>query len=180
MDSLLYPWAMLILCSPSELDWWNKLEYFVILKQPDLIILPVAWTTKENLESYSTLPEEPDMKTLRHWIERLKILLTAAKDEIIVVFANQTWHTDNTLYAGTSEHTDIYAGTSAVLGFQHGKVNVYGILGRGEKRLLVVDTNKPPTKRVIWEGGLPIIVPDISGNGMNTIIRSHSFLESNK
>jgi len=45
----------------------------------------------------------------------------------------------------------VYAGTSAVLGIQDGEVRVYGLLGRGEKELLVVDTNERPQAKLISE-----------------------------
>ena len=49
---------------------------------------------------------------------------------------------------GTEDEV-VYAGTSAVLGIQDGEVKVYGILGRGEKELLVVDTTQPPQAKLI-------------------------------
>jgi len=51
---------------------------------------------------------------------------------------------------GTEDEV-VYAGTSAVLGIQDGEVKVYGILGRGEKELLVVDTSKHPQAKLISE-----------------------------
>jgi protein N-terminal amidase len=57
------------------------------------------------------------------------------------VFANRT---------GIEEEA-VYAGISAVLGIQAGEVKVYGILGRGEKERLVVDTNKRPQTKLVSE-----------------------------
>lgn len=75
------------------------------------------------------------METLSYWLARIEPLIRAETEgEIIVVFANRT---------GIEEEA-VYAGTSAVLGIQAGEVKVYGILGRGEKELLVVDTSKRP------------------------------------
>lgn len=42
-----------------------------------------------------------------------------------------------------------YAGTSAVLGVKGGEVLVYGLLGRGVKELLVVDTTQPAFAKLI-------------------------------
>jgi protein N-terminal amidase len=95
----------------------------------------MAWLTRENPRSYSRSPKDPDMETLSYWLARIEPLIRAeTDDEIIVVFANRT---------GIEEEA-VYAGTSAILGIQAGEVKVYGILGRGEKELLVVDTNKSP------------------------------------
>jgi hypothetical protein len=82
------------------------------------------------------------MDTLSYWLARLEPLIRAETEgEIICVFANRT---------GTEEEA-VYAGTSAVLGIHSGEVKVYGILGRGEKELLVVDTNKRPQAKLISE-----------------------------
>lgn len=82
------------------------------------------------------------METLSYWLARIEPLIRAETEgEIIVVFANRT---------GTEEEA-VYAGTSAVLGIQAGEVKVYGILGRGEKELLVVDTSKRPQAKLISE-----------------------------
>jgi protein N-terminal amidase len=82
------------------------------------------------------------METLSYWLARIEPLIRAETEgEIIVVFANRT---------GIEEEA-VYAGTSAVLGIQAGEVKVYGILGRGEKELLVVDTSKRPQAKLISE-----------------------------
>jgi hypothetical protein len=102
----------------------------------------MAWLTREDPRSYSRSPKDPDMETLSYWLARIEPLIRAeTEDEIIVVFANRT---------GTEEEA-VYAGTSAVLGIQAGEVKVYGILGRGEKELLVVDTNKRPQAKLVSE-----------------------------
>lgn len=44
----------------------------------------------------------------------------------------------------------MYAGTSAVVGIHHGQVKIYGLLGRGEKELLVVDTDKAPYAKLVY------------------------------
>jgi hypothetical protein len=82
------------------------------------------------------------METLSYWLARIEPLIRAETEgEIIMVFANRT---------GTEEEA-VYAGTSAILGIQAGEVKVYGILGRGEKELLVVDTNKRPQAKLVSE-----------------------------
>lgn len=102
----------------------------------------MAWLTREEPRSYSRSPKDPDMETLSYWLARIEPLIRAeTEDEIIVVFANRT---------GIEEEA-VFAGTSAVLGIQAGEVKVYGILGRGEKELLVVDTNKRPQAKLVSE-----------------------------
>lgn len=60
-------------------------------------------------------------------------------DEIIVVFCNRCGIEDDT----------VYAGTSAVIGILNGEVNVYGILGRCEESLLIVDTGSRPLGKLV-------------------------------
>lgn len=83
---------------------------------------------------------QPDMETLTYWVQRLEPVIRAEDDhEIIVVFCNRTGFEDDA----------VYAGTSTVLGVVDGEVNVYGILGRGVKDLLVVDTDDAPFAKLI-------------------------------
>lgn len=58
---------------------------------------------------------------------------------MIVVFCNRT---------GTEDDL-VYAGTSSVVGIKDGEVNVYGILGRSVKDLLVVDTDNGPFAKLV-------------------------------
>lgn len=81
------------------------------------------------------------METLAYWVPRLEPLIRCEDDgEIIVVLANRT---------GGVEDDAVYAGTSAVLGIQSGEVKLYGVLGRGERELLVVDTSKRPQAKLV-------------------------------
>ena len=123
---------------------WSAWEfaYHILHKEANLVILSMAWLTREDARSYSRQPKEPDMETLSYWLARLEPLIRAETEgEIVCVFANRT---------GTEEEA-VYAGTSAVLGIHSGEVKVYGILGRGEKELLVVDTEKRPQAKLISE-----------------------------
>lgn len=80
------------------------------------------------------------MDTLTYWAQRLEPLIRAeSKEEIIVVFCNRCG----------KEDTVVYAGTSAVIGIKEGEVNVYGLLGRGVKDLLVVDTDVVPFAKLV-------------------------------
>ncbi|KAA8573204.1 hypothetical protein EYC84_003707 [Monilinia fructicola] len=67
------------------------------------------------------------------------ILRAETTGEIIIVLANR---------CGT-EGEATYAGTTSVIGIQDGEVKVYGILGRGEEELLVVDTDELPRAKIV-------------------------------
>lgn len=121
---------------------WNAWEFahHVLWRESNLVILSMAWRTREDARSFSRTPKEPDMETLSYWLSRLEPLIrNEGEEEIIVVFANRS---------GTEEEA-VYSGTSAVLGIKSGEVRVYGILGRGEKELLMVDTSQRPIYQLI-------------------------------
>ncbi|KUI65045.1 Protein N-terminal amidase [Cytospora mali] len=106
-----------------------------------LIIIPMAWYTGEEPQSFSCCPQEPDLKTLAYWIQRLEPIIRAeASEEVVVAFCN---------YTGVEGQTAYYAGTSSVIGVRDGEVAVYGMLGRGERNLLVVDTDQPPIGKLV-------------------------------
>ncbi|KAH9909628.1 carbon-nitrogen hydrolase [Xylariomycetidae sp. FL2044] len=122
---------------------WHAFEFaFHALEvSANVVIVSMAWLTREDAQSFSCQPKEPDMDTLTYWVGRLEPLIRAeTEDEIIVIFANRTGIEDDA----------VYAGTSAVIGIQHGEVTVYGLLGRGEKDLLVVDTSKPGFAKLVY------------------------------
>ncbi|PVH78586.1 carbon-nitrogen hydrolase [Cadophora sp. DSE1049] len=121
---------------------WSAWEFahHVLHVEANLVILSMAWLTREDSRSFSRAPSEPDMETLAYWLGRLEPLIRAeAVGEIIVIFANR---------CGTEEEV-VYAGTSAVIGINNGEVKVYGLLGRGEKELLVVDTDERPQAKLV-------------------------------
>lgn len=100
----------------------------------------MAWMTREEPRKFTRMPNEPDMETLTYWVTRLEPLIRQdTREEIIVVFCNRCGNEDDVLYAGTS----------AVIGILDGEVRVYGLLGRGEKELLVVDTNDKPYAKMV-------------------------------
>ncbi|PVH78587.1 carbon-nitrogen hydrolase [Cadophora sp. DSE1049] len=139
---------------------WSAWEfaYHILHKEANLVIISMAWLTREDARSFSRTPKEPDMETLSYWLARMEPLIRAeSDDEIIVVLANR---------CGTEDDA-VYAGTSAVLGIQSGEVKVYGILGRGERELLVVDTTRPPQAKLISE-------PKSAGSKRQSIGSNHS------
>lgn len=121
---------------------WHAFEFaFHILNvRANLVILSMAWSTQEDARMFSRMPAEPDMDTLTYWVQRLEPLIRAENDEeTIVVFCNRTGQEGNA----------VYAGTSTVLSIKQGEVSVYGILGRGVKDVLVVDTDAPPFAKLL-------------------------------
>jgi protein N-terminal amidase len=123
---------------------WSAWEfaYHILHKQANLVILSMAWLTREDARSYTRTPKDPDMDTLSYWLARLEPIIRAEDvGEIIVVLANR---------CGVEEEA-VYAGTSCVIGIDGGEVKLYGVLGRGERELLVVDTTKPPQAKLISE-----------------------------
>ncbi|XEU96544.1 hypothetical protein FSHL1_001829 [Fusarium sambucinum] len=116
---------------------WDAFEFaFHVLEAgSNVVIVSMAWMTREEPRKFTRMPNEPDMDTLTYWVTRLEPLIRQdTRDEIIVIFCNRCGNEDEVLYAGTS----------AVIGILDGEVRVYGLLGRGEKELLVVDTNDKP------------------------------------
>lgn len=125
---------------------WHAFEFaFHVLEvEADLVVLSMAWLTREDSRMFTRTPKEPDMETLTYWVTRLEPLIRAnSENEIIVVFCNRTGVEDDALYTGTS----------AVIGIKDGEVNVYGMLGRGEKDLLIVDTDSTPYAKLIYRPG---------------------------
>ncbi|KAK3327348.1 carbon-nitrogen hydrolase [Cercophora scortea] len=121
---------------------WHAFEFaFHVLEvHANLVILSMAWLTREDRETFTPFSQEPDMETITYWIQRLEPIIRAEKEEeIIVVFCNRCGIEDDV----------VYAGTSAVLGIKNGEVSVYGLLGRGVKELLVVNTDLPPFAKLV-------------------------------
>jgi hypothetical protein len=121
---------------------WHTFEFanHILDSEASIVIISMAWMTREDGREFSRMPLEPDMDTLNYWISRLEPVIRAEREEeIIVIFANRTG----------VEAEAVYAGTSAVIGIQGGSVHVYGILGRGDKDLLVVDTDNTPFAKLV-------------------------------
>ncbi|KAK8079098.1 hypothetical protein PG994_002905 [Apiospora phragmitis] len=136
--------SMGIYVSPYKFEApWHAFEFafHVLDTESNIVIVSMAWNTREDARHFSRMPKEPDMETLTYWVTRLEPLIRTENDgEIIIVFCNRTGIEDDA----------VYAGTSAVIGIKDGEVNVYGILGRGEKELLVIDTDNAPYAKLIY------------------------------
>ncbi|KAK0719950.1 hypothetical protein B0H67DRAFT_643250 [Lasiosphaeris hirsuta] len=126
---------------------WDTFEFgFHILEvQANVVILTMAWHTNQDISIFSRRPQEPDLETLVYWVQRLEPLIKAeSEQEVIVIFCNRSGIEDDVMYTGTS----------AVLGVRGGEVFVYGLLGRGVKELLVVDTSSPPISKLTSADGV--------------------------
>lgn len=131
---------------------WDDFEFgwHVVDAAANVVILTMAWHTHHDTSLFSRRPQEPDLETLVYWVQRLEPLLSAKQeDEVIVIFCNRTG----------SEGDLMYVGTSAVLGIKRGEVFVYGLLGRGVKELLVVDTSRPPVSKLTSTAEVPVSSP---------------------
>ena len=90
----------------------------------------MAWLTDDLPPSVAD-EAEPDMKTLAYWCARLQPLINQKEEDVVVVIANRS---------GEEEGQARYAGTSWIGKVGKGKVEMWGVLGRGEERVLVADT----------------------------------------
>jgi len=118
---------------------WDAFEFAVTAVRSDVVVVTMAWHTPHDIAMYSRKPQEPDLEAIVYWVQRLEPIISAKKEEeVTVVFCNRTG----------SEGGVTYTGTSAVLGIRRGEVFVYGMLGRGVKELLIVDTSKPPISKL--------------------------------
>ncbi len=122
---------------------WTAYEFtnHALAHSSQLILMTMAWLNSESMSCPVERAEEPNRHTLWYWLARLEPLLEARDGrEVLIAFCNRSG----------SEGTAHYAGTSAVLGFRNGVVTLYGLLGEGQEKLLVVDTKEDaPTRRVL-------------------------------
>ncbi|KAI1113753.1 carbon-nitrogen hydrolase [Nemania sp. NC0429] len=122
---------------------WHAFEFahHCVEVKANVVIVTMAWLTHEGAREFSRTPNEPDMASLTYWIGRLEPLIRSEpEEEVIVIFCNRCGVEDGV----------VYAGTSTVVGIKDGEVSVYGMLGRGEKELLVVDTEEAPVAKLIF------------------------------
>ncbi|KKY35549.1 putative carbon-nitrogen family protein [Diaporthe ampelina] len=71
---------------------WHAFEFaFHVLEvRANLVILSMAWLTREDATTFSSKPDEPDMETLTYWVQRMEPIIRAENDEeIVFVFCNR-------------------------------------------------------------------------------------------
>lgn len=104
----------------------------------------MAWLTRLAASELVAKASEPDLETFAYWLERLGPVVEKGRrrdgreGETVIVLANRSGSEPGD--AGKEEAR--YAGSSTVLGVADGRVRVYGILGRAEEGVLVVDTSE--------------------------------------
>lgn len=119
----------------------------------ELVVLSMAWSslqlTSEDLKDHAL---QPDLATLSYWVSRFRPL--QEKDTnvpTILVMSNR---------CGT-EHDTNYAGTSTVMRLCGERVDLWEVLGKGEERCLVVDTEMvrqrycPRASSADWISSIP-------------------------
>lgn len=81
----------------------------------------------------------PDKGALGYWVGRLEPLVVQAEREVLVVMVNR---------CGVEEPSVRYVGTTWVGRVGRDKVEVWGLMGKGEEGVLVVDTEEEPRWRM--------------------------------
>ena len=123
---------------------WEAFEFasHALASGSDLLVLSMAWLTALDASQLAEHAEEPDLSTLSYWVERLKPLVDAEKD-VITVFGNRCGQEAGKNPLGVEEGVR-YAGSSWIGKVGNGAVKIWGIMGRAEEGVIVVDTNDEP------------------------------------
>ncbi|KAI9714736.1 MAG: Carbon-nitrogen hydrolase [Bogoriella megaspora] len=118
---------------------WETFEFasHVVSTNARMAIISMAWLTHTTPEEWEVemreRREEVEITTLGYWVERFKPIAQRLDGEpVIVVCANRTG----------VEGDACYAGSSVVMRLGKGKVEILGMLGRGEESLLDVRTEE--------------------------------------
>lgn len=101
----------------------------------ELVVLSMAWSSfKLTSEEIQDRALEPDLETLSYWVTRFTPLRDdgGTSSSVILVMANRCG----------SEHETVYAGTSTVMRMTGEQVELWDVLGKGEERCLVVNTEQ--------------------------------------
>lgn len=59
----------------SYTDLSSEFAHHVLDKEANLVILSMAWLTRETAGEFSRFPKQPDMETLSYWLARLEPLI---------------------------------------------------------------------------------------------------------
>jgi len=124
---------------------WEAYEFatHALSNKSEILVLSMAWLTNLPTSELASNSEQPDLATLSYWIERLKPLVEG-KDEVIAVFANRSGEESGKSPLGEEEEGVRYAGSSWIGRVGMGEVRIWGMLGRAEERVCVVDTEEKP------------------------------------
>lgn len=120
----------------------KSLAAHIMLHKPVLNILSMAWLSHDLTATDPLSPEAKEFHwdTLSYWVNRL-IPVMEAGGETILVMANRCGMEPGT-GAAVMGGDVCYAGTSTVMRAGRSEVEVLGVLGTGEERCLVVDTDE--------------------------------------
>ncbi|KAI5211116.1 hypothetical protein AUEXF2481DRAFT_39212 [Aureobasidium subglaciale EXF-2481] len=132
---------------------WSAYEFanHCVDSDAPLVVLSMAWLTRLLPQQLLATSTQPDLETLNYWLERfMPVVQSEREGGTVMVMANRCG-TEPGMVAGVSQGVDDegnevvgYAGTSCVLTVEQGEIRIFDILGKGEERLLRVDTTEPP------------------------------------
>ena len=97
----------------------------------------MAWLAAMLPEELAIRPSDPDWATLTYWIERFTPLTEQAKTRVPWMWCLPT--------AAAWKRAPVLLGSSAVLRIDGTGVRLFDMLGKGEERCLVVDTDQVST-----------------------------------
>lgn len=123
---------------------WEAYEFasHALANNSEILVLSMAWLTNLSPAALAIDPEQPDLATLSYWIERVKPLVEG-EEEVIAVFANRSGEEPGKNPLGDEEGVR-YAGSSWIGRVGKGKVRIWGMLGRADEGVCVVDTEEKP------------------------------------
>ena len=151
---------------------WDAYEFanHVLDSGAELVVLSMAWLshslTKEEINGDRRT--EPELETLSYWVERFRPVV-AGERQVIVVIGNRCGIEGGDVCNTSTGAGDMpetaevcYAGSSTVIRIGKGKVELWDVLGKGEERCLLVDTEEAP--RYVLQTG-----PGQQGENTNTM-----------
>ena len=125
---------------------WTDYEFasHALASESDILMLSMAWLTNLSPPTITEEKDRPDVNTLTYWIERLSPLVMAEK-EVLVACANRCGEEPGKNPANLDGEDGVrYAGSSWVGLIGKGEVRLWGILGRMQEGVLVVETAEEP------------------------------------
>ena len=110
-----------------------ELASFTLGSDTELLLLSMAWLTRQSAFELLDRPSDPDLETFSCWVERIVPLINNHKRETVIVFANR---------CGEEPKDARYAGSSWIGKAGFGKVKIWDIAGKAQETLLSVDTDQ--------------------------------------
>jgi protein N-terminal amidase len=124
---------------------WTAYEFANHAKSSnaEVVVISMAWITRLSAEELQGDPEQPDLDTVAYWLERLQPLTASDESgkDVYVVCANRIGSEGVNPLIGPVR----YAGSSTVFKIaSDGEVTFWGIMGRAEQGILMIDTEDNP------------------------------------